>query len=86
MARRSPFDTLREDPFLCGSGKVEYATLRGAAEAAVEQLALGRVQRPYACDLCDRYHLTSQPLGREGTITTEMVLTLAKAVGAREAS
>lgn len=69
---------------MCSSRKVEYATLRGAAEAALDQLSAGRAQRAYLCDECDRYHLTSQPLGRAGQLTSEMVRRLAQAVGARE--
>lgn len=63
--------------------KVAYATLRAAADAAVEQLNVhDRTQRVYACDRCCRYHLTTQPLGRQGTITADMVRALAASVGA----
>jgi len=63
--------------------KQAFATLRGAAEAAVEQLANGRINRAYVCDRCTRYHLTSQPLGGRGEITADMVYRLAVSVGAR---
>jgi hypothetical protein len=63
--------------------KVPFSTLRGAAQAAVEQLALGRLQRPYACDTCTSYHLTTKPFDRGGEVTEVMVLNLASSVKAR---
>lgn len=61
--------------------KVPYATLRGAAEAARDMLSSHGPQRAYVCDRCDRYHLTTQPLGRVGNITAEQVLALCAALG-----
>jgi hypothetical protein len=62
--------------------KVGYATLRGAAEVALEQLEAGRVQRAYPCPHCSRYHLTSQPMNGGSALTAEMVRSLARSVGA----
>ena len=61
--------------------KVPFATLRGAAESALDNLEFeGRApQRPYECD-CGRYHLTTRGLNGN-LITADMVRFLADSVG-----
>jgi len=68
---------------LCPEKQV-FATLRGAAEEAVYQLdTYDRKLRVYPCPICERYHLTSQPMGGQDSITAEMVRRLAASVSPR---
>jgi len=63
---------------MCADGKLQYSTLRGAADGALEQLDRhGRVQRPYHCEHCGRYHLTSQAMNGSAVLTADMVRLLA---------
>jgi len=60
--------------------KQRHATLRVATLEAVGQLDKYGPQRPYACDRCSGYHLTTATMdGR--SITAEMVLALAASMG-----
>jgi hypothetical protein len=63
---------------MCNDGKVAYSTLRGAADGALEQLEkFDRVQRPYCCEHCGRYHLTTQAMNGSATLSADMVRLLA---------
>lgn len=55
--------------------KITYGTLRGAAMAVAEQLAVGRLQRPYECNEHGGFHLTSKGLfGKEITLAQVQAL------------
>lgn len=64
--------------------KIGFATLRGAADFAVETLRTKDVpSRPYVCD-CGRYHLTTKPLYGGKALTAELVMEMARAIGVKE--
>jgi len=61
--------------------KQAFRSLRSAAEAALEQLREFGPRRPYWCEECHSFHLTSQMLTEDREAAEAQVLELAKLYG-----
>lgn len=59
--------------------KIAFRTLRAAADAALENLDRGYVNRPYECE-CNSFHLTTKGLNG-ADLTADQVIALAQALG-----
>lgn len=67
--------------------KVIYDDLNLASEAAVRQLEdYRRRQRPYQCEVCGRFHLTSQPISGLSGISAEYIRRVAEMSARTEAN